>query len=203
MTDAPLPKVCLADTPALKLIMIEAYRTQQSVRSSALACGVNVSTARNWMRNDEDFKAKMNEAHLDYTEAYADQLRKTLKERAEGIMRPVLYKGEVMHQRDAEGNVILDANFEPAILYEEIRSDPVLLRNAEAHLAEYKRAGSGGVGLSIGGSGDGETPLKIEVRFQDPPDWDNVVWDPETGRAVLPPIDEGEIIDGEVVHEEG
>ena len=63
-------------------------------------------------------------------------------------------------------------------------------RVAEANLPEYRRGRSGGsIGVEVPGEGEGSKPIKIVVNFVDPPDWDNVEWDEETGRPKLDPLD--------------
>jgi hypothetical protein len=167
------------EVPLVKELIIDAYRTAPSLRSACAVADCPASTAYYWKNSDEDFA----EALLEAREEYRDYLRDMAQKRAEGIEKIVIYKGEVMYRRDDLGNVMLDGNFEPIVLTEIVHSDRILEALMMGNLPEHKRSG-GGIGMSIGG-GDGRAPTTIEVHFQEPPDWDNVQWDPETGRPML------------------
>lgn len=178
--------ICKEDIPLVKQQIVDAFRKAPSLRSACLSVNCAPSTAYLWKNSDEDFNNALAEAR----EEYRDYLREMAQRRAEGVEKVVIYKGEVMYRRNPlDGMLILDENFEPIVLTEIVHSDRILETLMTGNLPEHKR--SGGVGLSIGG-GDGKVPTKIEVHFQEPPDWDNVEWDPDTGRPMLDitPIEE-------------
>jgi hypothetical protein len=167
------------DVPLIKELIVNAYRTAPSLSAACRVADCPPSTAYLWKNNDEEFS----DALLEAREQYRDHLREMAQRRAEGIEKVVIYKGEVMYRRDDLGNVMLDGNFEPIVLTETVHSDKILEVLMMGNLPEHKRSGVG-VGMSIGG-GDGRAPTKIEVHFQEPPDWDNVQWDEDTGRPML------------------
>ncbi|QNN99826.1 hypothetical protein P67b_00067 [Ruegeria phage Tedan] len=120
---------------------------------------------------------------------YADKLRDTIHERGVlGYQKPVIYKGELQFQRDPKtGELMLDDDFEPIPLMETIVSDRLLERMADANLPEYANGRKGGVNVALGveGGEGGAGGVKLEVNFVEPPDWDTVEWDDETGRPML------------------
>lgn len=170
------------DRAAKKAAIVAAYQKAPSFSEAARICRVPVKTALYWKHNDEDFQTSLEEAR----DVYRDTLREEADRRAKGFRRPVLYKGQLQYVRDPEtGEVIFDPlTGEAIVLTEIVYSDQVLLKMMEAEVPEYKRKG-GGVGIEVPG-GDGKAPTKIVINFQDPPDWENVEWDEETGRAKLP-----------------
>jgi len=167
------------DIPFVKQQIVDAYRKAPSLRSACRSVNCPPSTAYLWKNSDEEFA----EALLEAREEYRDYLRDMAQRRAEGVEKVVIYKGEVMYRRNPlDGMLVLDENFEPIVLTEIVHSDRILETLMTGNLPEHKK--SGGVGLSIGG-GDGKVPTKIEVHFQEPPDWDNVEWDEDTGRPII------------------
>ena len=175
-------KIAHADIHMMKEAVVEAYRRSPSLRAACTAVDCPASTAYQWKNNDEEFA----EALIEAREHYRDSLREMAQKRAEGVEKPVIYKGELMYKRDPlDNSLLLDSNFEPIPLTECVHSDRILETLMTGNLPEHRRSGGGGsIGLELGG-GDGRPPTKIEVRFQDPPDWDNVQWDEETGRPIL------------------
>lgn len=170
------------DVAYFKGLVVEAYTTAPSLKAAAEQVGVAASTVRYWKKNDEQFASDLADAHEDYR----DSLREHVHQRATGFWKPVIYRGEMMFEREADGTVKLDANFDPIPLREPVYDSRQLELLASAHLYEFKKARGGGMSIGIEGGGEGAMPTKVVVNFVDPPDWDNVQWDPETGRAVLP-----------------
>jgi hypothetical protein len=168
------------ETERRKELVIEAAKTAPSFRKACDIAGVPSSTANRWRRDDEDFAEALHEAEKERW----DVLREHIYERAiGGYEKPVYYKGRPLWRRDPKTNeLLLDENFEPIPLTETVVSDRLLERYLEANLPEFARKSS----LELSGPNGGPVSTQLVVNFVDPPDWDKVKWDPETGRAELP-----------------
>ena len=177
-------------TPLRKELVVKAYRTASSMSAAAREAGVSPELVYKWRQEDEDFVTAMDEARVEYV----DYLRDLVEQRAVGVERPVVYKGELVYRRYPPGHpqhpdYILDDNFEPVPLTETVHSDRMLELLATASVPEIrssKRAGGPSIGVEVPGE-EGKPPTRLVVNFRDPPDWDNVEWDDETGRPKLPP----------------
>ena len=172
------------DTPPRKEAILVALETASTYLAACQATDVPYSTFRLWRDTDEEFAERVAEARL----VRQEHLRKMVEERAfTGYLRPVIYKGELQYERyppghELAGQVKLDDDLEPIPLMERVMSDQVFLRHAEANLPEYK-TGRGGAGAAVSVEAPGMGKTTVEVHFVDPPDWDDVEWDEETGRA--------------------
>lgn len=175
-------------TPLRKEQVVVAYRTAPSLSAAAKIAGVSPDLVYKWKGEDDDFAAELAEARLQY----ADHLRELVQQRAVGIERVVVYKGEVQYRRNPlkPTELLLDDDFEPIPLTETVHSDRMLELLATAVVPEVrssKRSGGGSVDVSVPGAGGGK--VEIQVNFVEPPDWDNVEWDDETGRPKLDEAD--------------
>lgn len=170
------------DTPVKKQLLIEAYRSAESLKAAADSLGIPPSTARKWKKTDEEFALALSDAREDWR----DELRGHVQTRAMQYWKPMFYRGEPVWKRLPDGTLDLDADFEPIQVMEPVYDSQVLQRMMEANLPEYRRGKGSGMSIGIEGGGDGTVPTKVVVNFVDPPDWDNVEWDESTGRAKLP-----------------
>lgn len=170
---------------AAKERLLEAVPYAPSFRAACDMASVTYSTAYAWKSKDTEFA----EAYAEARQLAMDRLREEAYKRAmEGYERPVLYKGQAMYRRDPVTNfLLLDDDFNPIPLTERVISDRILEKIMEANLPEHRRSRGGSVGVEVPGEND--KPVKIIVNFVDPPDWDNVEWDEETGRPKLDSID--------------
>jgi len=164
-------------------LVLLALETSSTQLSACEAAGVSYSTFKQWKRDNEEFA----EAVLEARAVRQEHLRDMVQERAfNGYKRQVMYKGERMWERyppghEFAGQVVLDNDFEPVPLIEHVMSDQVFLRHAEANLPEYRSGKGGGIAVSTEAPGGGKTT--VQVNFVEPPNWDDVEWDDETGRA--------------------
>lgn len=164
--------------------VVEAMAYSPSLSAAARVAEVSVAAAYKWKNRDPLFRRALKLMEP----IYADNLRDKLHERAvTGYQRPVLYKGQIQFQRDPkDGSLVLDDDFEPIPLMETVVSDRLLERMADANLPEYGRSkAGGGVNVALGVDGEGGGNIKLEVNFVEPPNWDEVEWDEETGRPML------------------
>lgn len=164
----------------------EAYRASPSLRQAALAANVHPGIVYAWRKKHPEIFIPMLEAA---EEERRDRMREHAFIRAVGGWeRPVIYRGEVMYKRNpVTGDFLLDDNYELIPITETVVSDSLMGRYLAAYLPEFKQGGSS-VGVDVkqdGGEGGGGANISVQINFVEPPNWDDVEWDEDTGKPII------------------
>jgi hypothetical protein len=166
---------------ARKLTFLQVYSRKGIIGPAAEAAGVSRRTILRWREDDDAFDEACEDAYQTAVDHAEEELR---KRGVEGADELILIKGSPVPKRDPRtGEPMLDDNFEPIYLTKKERSDRLLEVYMRANRAQYRDKSS----VEVSGPNGGPVPTRIEVNFVDPPDWDNIEWDPETGRPKLKP----------------
>lgn len=116
------------------------------------------STLSRWLLDDEDFRTLYKEA----AEEAADIIELELRTRAiQGIDELVMYRGEPVWRRNADGQVQLDDDFNPIPLTVSRKSDRLLEAHIKAHNARYRDK----TDITLMGEGGGPVKGALTVTF--------------------------------------
>lgn len=116
------------------------------------------STLSRWLLDDENFRTLYKEA----AEEAADTIELELRTRAiQGLDEVVMYRGEPVWRRNADGQVQLDENFNPIPLTVSRKSDRLLEAHIKAHNVRYRDK----TDITLMGAGGGPVKGALTVTF--------------------------------------
>ncbi len=137
---------------------LRAYSLTGEIGPACKAAGIGRSTYNRWAVEDEAFKAAADEAKLDAVDNAVAELRQRA---VEGTLEPVLIGGLPVYQRDENGDVRLDDNFEPIPYCRVIKSDKLLEVYVKAHRQEFREKGT----LEVAGPHGGAIPMSLTLEY--------------------------------------
>ncbi len=176
---------------ARKATFIKAYSKTGVIQPALDAAGISRTCYKHWRKKDPDFHLACSDAYEAAVDAAEVELR---KRGVEGYDEPVLNKGEQIWCRNpGNGELILDADFNPIPFTRPVKSDRLLEVYTRSHRPIYKERFE----MAITGADGGKISSDVTVTLimpkgkteEDYPEGATPKMDHETGKPVEPDFD--------------
>lgn len=178
------PDHVLENKKARQRAALAGIRHMGTIAEGCRRATVSRTTIADWRKDDPEFDNGVVMALEDYRDSLSEEITRRGRD---GYEEPVIHQGQLCYRIDAEGNLLLDDNFEPIILTVKKHSDKLLELNAKAYDDRYRDKSS----LEVTGAGGGAVEQAITVQYVLPngktvDDYDKPDTDPALAKDITP-----------------